>query len=78
MKILEELYHNFVQNTSCRIRHLVKLIDTTHAAITQNKSTAGNKVRLTINQNMMADKPFKDQLFGVGITGNIGRQTNSR
>ena len=32
-------YHHFVQDTSSRIRHLVKLVDTAYTAITEHQST---------------------------------------
>lgn len=30
-------HHDFVQNTPSRVRHLVKLIDTTYTAVAQHK-----------------------------------------
>ena len=75
-------YHDFVQYATRRFRHLVELVNAAYAPITQNECTAANEMKLNKwiprQDGGGSTVPLKHKLFRVGITRNVGRQTNGR
>ena len=68
-----------MQHTPCRVRHLVKLINTTYATITQDECTTGRRDELRIKlMDKLSLLPLEHKLFRIWIPGNISRQADSR
>ena len=72
-------YHNFVQYTARRIGHLVKFVNTTYTAVTQNECTTVNEIKpRSDEQKNVTLIPLKYKLFRIGIARNISCQANRR
>ena len=72
-------HHNFVQYTSCRVRHLVKLVNTTYATITQDKCTTGGEMSSEFKlMDKLSIPPLEHKLFRIWIPRNISCQADSR
>jgi hypothetical protein len=72
-------YHDFVQDGSGCIGHLIKLVDTADSTIGENQSTTDWSIIVSrYDSNVFWDLPFQDKLLRIWISGNVGCETDGR
>ena len=77
-------HHHFVKHAPSRVRHLVKLVNAADTAIAQDESTTEDKdcgASVRVSKSCRGagwSAPLQHKLLRVRITGDVGRETNSR